>query len=298
MVLLAKNERLAVEYTQRVEARREDVAAFYHDTKIYINPAHWQHLPKIKDVQQLTLFVDYIRKDPEPLSEQCIPVDAGRSAILDFVDKWIKEKRVHLRDILEKAQSAATPGLASQYKSMDVLDLATAVFLCRPRVSIYLDPNPCPALIGWDAVGPHLLCAENKVYVTHRHPAYENTFQFCRNGYHTVIQLLDLLKLDPLVTTAKDLDKLNARFICNSSGLTVCVFTWRECVWFPVLDHSDSHIPDLCERLILGGPCLSSANTHVEPARINLLCTHGRSNPICITPRDTISASRRSSLEL
>ena len=53
-----------------------------------------------------------------------------------------------------------------------------------------------------------------------------------------------------------------------------------------------------CKRLILGWPCLSSANTHVQLARIDLLCTHGRGYPICITPRGNISASRRSSLEL
>lgn len=231
MVLLAKNERLAVEYTQRVEARGEEVAAFYHDTKVYIDPAHWQHLPKNRDIQQLAFFANYIRSDPEPLGEQCIPVDAGRSAVLSFVDKWIKEKRAHLREILEKARPAAFQ--ASQYEPVDVLDLATAVFLCRPRVSTHLDPTPCPALIGWDAVGPHLLCSKDPMYVTQRHPAYEKCFQFCGEGYHTVIQLLALLNLDPLVTTAKDLDKLNARFICsNISATNVDVMTWRECVWF------------------------------------------------------------------
>ena len=144
MVLLAKNERLAVEYTQRVEARGEEVAAFYHDTKVYIDPAHWQHLPKIRDIQQLAFFADYIRNDPEPLGEQWIPIDTGRKAVLGFVDKWIKEKQAHLHEILEKARPAVFQ--ASQYEPKDVLNLATAVLLCRPRVSFNLDPTPCPGM--------------------------------------------------------------------------------------------------------------------------------------------------------
>ena len=242
MVLLAKHERLAAECAQRVEARKEDVAAFYHDTKIYIDPTHWPYLPEIEDIQQLTPFVYYIRNDPELLGEQCISVDAGRSAIYGLVDGLMKEKRAHLYEILEKARPAAT--LASQYGPIDVLDLATAVFLCRRCDSGYRDRN---SLIGWDAIGPHFLCSETQVYGTHRHPEYEKTFQFCGEGYYTVIQLLGLLKLDPLVTTAKDLDRLNARFMCDSSAksaLSVDVLTWRECVWLSRLDHSNGHISD------------------------------------------------------
>jgi len=242
MVLMANNERLAMEYAQRVEARREEVAAFYHDTKAYINPAHWQHLPRVCDIQQLAPFIDYIRKDPDPLGEQCVPVGTGRSAVLSFVDKWIKERQAHLREILEETQ-------VSQYKSTDVLNLATAVFLCHRC-------HPLPrVLIGWDAVGPHLLCAENQVDAN---PTYEKSFQFFDEGYHTVIQLLGLLNLNPLATTAKDLDELNARFICNTSKsvMTVSVLTWRECVCFSVLDHSNDHISDFCEQLIPGKSCL------------------------------------------
>ncbi|KIM36644.1 hypothetical protein M413DRAFT_286141 [Hebeloma cylindrosporum] len=224
MVLLAKNERLTVEYAQRVEARREEVADFYDDTKVYIDAAHWQHLPKIRDIQQLAPLVDYIRSDPKSIGESCFPIDAGRSATLGFVDQWIKETQAHLCEILKSARHAATQ--ASQCEPTEVLNLATAVFLCRSR---------CPPSIGWDSVGPHLLCAESQVDGTRRRPTREKGFfQFFEDGYNTVIQLLGLLDLDPLVTTTKDLDKLEARFICQIPESPVvkaaAVMTWRQCV--------------------------------------------------------------------
>jgi hypothetical protein len=227
MVTFARNERLAVERARRMDARRQQVSSFYQDTRAYIDPVHWQHLPEICDVQEVSFFADYIRADPEPFRERSIPVDAGRSAVLVFVDKWIREKQAHLREVLEIAQPNVTPSL--QPRQGDILNLATAVFLCRTRVPRYLEPSPCPALIGWDAVGPHICCTERQRY-THKTLTHKQSFQFCVCGYHTVIQLLNLLNLDPLVTTAQDLDKLNARFIYNASTTNVPAMTWRECV--------------------------------------------------------------------
>jgi len=240
MVTFAKNGRLAVERAQRVDARRKQVSAFYQDAKVHVDPVHWQHLPEPSGIQKVSFFADYVRADPEPLGEQHIPIDAGRSAVLGFVDKWIREKQAHLRRILEKAQPNAT-----RISQQDVLNLATAVFLCRNRVRRSF--SPCPALIGWDAVGPHLYCAKNLRNID-RAPKYKQGFQFCEHGYHTVIQLLDLLNLDPLVTTALDLDKLNARFICNTSATNVSVMTWRECVWLASLYRTISRISDFCNR--------------------------------------------------
>ena len=228
---LARNGRLAVEREQRIEARRKQVSSFYQDTKAHIDPVHWRHLPEISDIQAVSFFADYIRADPEPWGQQHIPVDTGRSALLDFVDKWIREKQAHLREIMQ--QDLPTVTQVSQPEQGDVLNLATTVFLCGVH-----DFLPC---IGWDAVGPHLLCANRPRYGD-RATANKNDFRFCVRGYQTVIQILDLLNFDPLVTTTQELDQLNARFICNSSTTNAPVMTWRECVWFAPLYYPNGNI--------------------------------------------------------
>ena len=236
MVMLARNERLAIELERRMAARRKVVSSFYQDTKADIDPVHWQHLPENSDIQEAPFFADYIRADPEPCGQQHVPVDAGRSALLGFVDKWIRERQAHLREIMQ--QDLPTVTRVSQPEQGGVLDLATAVFLCGVD-----EFSPCPALIGWDAVGPHLFC-DKRPWYRDRATAKKNkhSFRFCVRGYHTVIQILGLLNLDPLVTTAQELDKLNARFICNNSMTNAPVMTWRECVWFAPLYYANGNI--------------------------------------------------------
>lgn len=131
------------------------------------------------------------------------------------------------------SKASPTPGTVYHYfdhpeftldlSSLETLDRAAFVFRCRaPRG----DTQTAPIHFGLDTIA-------------HRRGHLDELPLEPEHGLHAlVLQLLELLELDPATTTPMDIDKLAPVFICTDHSVTSSIFStgmpvftnWRDAV--------------------------------------------------------------------
>ncbi|KAF8970367.1 hypothetical protein BDZ97DRAFT_1914673 [Flammula alnicola] len=283
MVADAKRDRLDRELQHRIRDRRDIVTAFYTKiVKAHFQPEVWEYLPVPHAIYDIDLFSDYIHNEQEVVGE--LPVKAARAAIRRLTDKWVSDKKRYLVEIMVMA-GAASPE-ASPLAENCALDLAGAVFECPRGIGELELEYYCPTLVGWEDAGLHLYCY-NDITEPLRITDHQARIQFSEVGYKSVLALLALLELDPRTTLARDLDTLNARFICTNCPLEYKngmqgrhAMDWRECVSHAIrmrrrLTYDLHKLPAfaiLSESVAV--PIRAHESIHFNPTDLSWSCKH------------------------
>lgn len=142
--------------------------------------------------------------------------------------KWRISIRTHLfRQAITARDSIFYKRPLREQGSPSLLDLAVATFSC-PSCSKGHHIAAC--LVGWPALLAHSCIGHSRPddYDTHDSLAWSS------KAHRSAIDLLSLLDLDPLTTTAADMDALDRRFACQDCDDVRPGFRkalkWRECV--------------------------------------------------------------------
>lgn len=231
-VVAAQAARKAQERQVLVESRKRVVNVAYHRYKRTILPATWAYHPGAYTVYEFEPFAKII-DDPE---ETQYKEDDFASAVKELprlLDNWKFEKIRQLISLLPRHGSDGDsrdlkPAICQEDLNSEVLNLAISVFTCLGSVHSPNAGGRC--LIGWDGAGIHLKCGALRKF-------WDRRLHFTRRGFDAARELVKLANLDPNTALAREMDKVDARFVCAScpqirfkgfQGRQALL--WRECV--------------------------------------------------------------------
>ncbi|KJA26734.1 hypothetical protein HYPSUDRAFT_198547 [Hypholoma sublateritium FD-334 SS-4] len=233
----AKSERLWNEHQERVEKRRRLVLEFYTDTvKAHLKPDIAPYLPSTSFLFKLPLFKSYVNDPQDTVSD--VPSEIATNEITRFVHSVLQDKKRFLIKLWAAANEdtdMVSPECAIHRDSPGVLDLATAVFECKWNSR---DPY---VMVGWEDTGVHNPSCGIKQNSGVKSSVYDLDLQL-RFRYSTTARrvlevLAKLINVDLRYARAKDLDALNARFICKTcpfrrkgKAYGLDSMDWRQCL--------------------------------------------------------------------
>ncbi|KAJ2919391.1 hypothetical protein MD484_g1034, partial [Candolleomyces efflorescens] len=182
-----------------------------------VHPSKWTHVPR-----QLLFHCNggILPHNFDPTLPDSTTVLTSR------LTAWYGELHAGLVDNARSAQ----PSFVGDGDGADVaLDLAAIVFSCANCLKG--THHIGAALVGWDNILAHICSSD-------ANPAkWHGTLHWSNQGHASALALMELVGKDPLTTTAKDMDKLDARFYCGNceckgsiEARRVKVLTWRECL--------------------------------------------------------------------
>jgi hypothetical protein len=175
-----------------------------------------------------------------PELKELIHADQGRPLLESDIRPCMRRLPAMIQDWQARRKPAlaaliSTP-LFQASASLDVpnvMDLAVATFTCENLMSTR--PWSC-TLFSWTDIKQHI-CSK---------PMGDSCLRFCRESSATAESLLRMQGLDPLLTTAAQMDALDKKFVCENcpprvqrepdwTVVTYTVLSWRDCVIFQVL---------------------------------------------------------------
>ncbi|KAF9528094.1 hypothetical protein CPB83DRAFT_356333 [Crepidotus variabilis] len=249
-VTAAARMRSADEKKDLLQKRQKLVDDTYHQYAMSrFSTDIWSSLPPAEVVRDLGYFKGFIESESDELGKLC--QDRATAELDGFIETTFEKPKRGLT-----LASLLTNGKMKDYlgkghpQEFDVLELATSVFSCPPCEAEVKCASDASAVVGWNELKNHLHCspAREKASSTTPTPStsavkdkvatpLELPLRADKGGARDAISLLRLLALDPLTTTAEDMDKLDPRFLCmccspeTSKGLTGRrAMGWRECL--------------------------------------------------------------------
>lgn len=173
-----------------------------------VHPSQWRYFPR-----RLMIF-----------GRQPFTQITSSSELKSILRKW----RLKIRDQL----TAELPRLLGDENNDTMrtrLNLACSIFFCKFCFNPgKLTRNIGASLVGLDGVHTHICTTYTDC------PKAGFNIKFSLEGHQTARDLLALSQLDPLTTTARDMDALDARFLCKNCDSSRPRYrqalTWRECV--------------------------------------------------------------------
>ncbi|KAJ7776366.1 hypothetical protein B0H16DRAFT_1006475 [Mycena metata] len=233
-IIRARDDRLANERRLRIAriARRKEsvlaVAIMALRTPVAgIRHAYYPPPHTIDTFPPLSKFInedteEHISMDNPRLVQALVGAPA-------FVDAWCTETKMFLASLL--------PDVDRMPLDLRHLELATSVFRVRRSVSYQKD-----TVIGWEQARAHL-------HWCHGPPApqlpEQKLVHSSAKGAASAAALALLLDMDPLTTTAADMDTTDARFVCGNCAPSTngrrAALSWRDCVVHDVELDPTSH---------------------------------------------------------
>lgn len=222
-------KRMAFEHP--VIKRREDRLRQERKTlarKIYqayqksLPPNNWQYMPPSELVDELPALNAFFNL---PLTDRG---DLSPGELVPHFPRFVADWTTNMQNAVVATLPSSGSSQETFESKLDKLELATSVFTCRD-----CDDR---SHHGWVRVGWRDIC---------RHACYKpftwglpcTTLEHNDDLSMTALNIVYQLGLDPSTTTWRDMDALDARFICGNcptetqnrvTGLKV--YTWKECV--------------------------------------------------------------------
>ncbi|KIY49140.1 hypothetical protein FISHEDRAFT_41990 [Fistulina hepatica ATCC 64428] len=210
LVVTAKEERLIHERLILVGERRLAVSQAYTRYKAEVLPATWPFHPSTSEILKYQPFADLVDAEhSQPLDDAQL-ADAMR-LVPTFVENWTFDRMHYMASRL--------PGAPDVH----ALERATSVFNCPvSRMNRNAEEIIGKCMVGWDGAGPHLSCAGVEA----------DGLMYDGRGAEAARSIARLVGLDPETVLARELDMLDARFVCANCPANALfqVLTWRECL--------------------------------------------------------------------
>jgi len=212
VVLLKKCQAKRIE-----DERRRLLLQIYRDYLKARSPNEWPHLPDIDsgNILETKLFKRLLG---QPLDES-VNIFPGNVVPFfpEFIEEWTKARRETFADILPKDADETLEARVQR------LELVRSVVICKMCADSSSSGRP---LVGWKSICRHQHHSKGfRRYVINQHAVAAAT------------SLVSCVGLDPLTTTADDMNRRDDRFMCGNCSLEVRhgrlsrrVFTWLECV--------------------------------------------------------------------
>ncbi|KAJ7027090.1 hypothetical protein C8F04DRAFT_1399643 [Mycena alexandri] len=230
-ILIAREERLAYERKLRIARRKDSVLAVaMMSLRTPVPGIRHAYYPPPHTLDTFPPLLTFINED----SEEDISKDNPRlvQAFAEapaFIDAWCAETKTLLASLLSNVDGAVP--------HLHRLELATSVFRVRR-----FDTDRKDAVIGWEQARAHL-------HWCHGRPRPQFPEQKLVNssakGAASAAALAVLLDMDPLSTTAADMDTVDARFVCGNCATPThgrrAALSWRDCVVHDVELDPPSH---------------------------------------------------------
>ncbi|KAJ7736441.1 hypothetical protein B0H16DRAFT_120698 [Mycena metata] len=230
-ILEARDERFAYERRIRIAQRKESVLAVammaLRTPVPGIQHAYYPPPHTIDTFPPLAAFIDEdTEEDIDKDNPRLVRALVGAPA---FVDAWCLETKALLASLL--------PDVDGTPPDLRRLELATSVFCVRR-----LDSYRKDTVIGWEQARAHLNWCHGRPL-----PQFpeEKLVHFSIKGAASAAALVVLLGMDPLTTTAAEMETADARFVCGNCAGPIngrrAVLSWRDCVVHDVEIDPTSH---------------------------------------------------------
>lgn len=200
--------------------------------------------PRANFYKHLTAFHTVIINSPHGTKFTLEHFRMAISLLPDLIPTWIKITNARLLKIMQQAMGKEV--------RLDIshLSLATALFNCTLCGTERLNHEPCDSLISYPRVLVHRGAVKDFDSATPRSEKlqqlddftnqslynYHHTIGFSKDVHDRVTSLVRLCGLDPLTTTAQQMDELNSIFApVNDSDSPMdqrLCMTWRRTVIF------------------------------------------------------------------
>lgn len=186
-------------------------------------PQEWDSLPADDAISEFEPFSALIHA-PSIARLKISDCEEALAQLPKLISMWRECKQVELVKLV--SESPLHSGEAGPLP-MTCLDLATSVFWCTACWEGDGDTAIC--LIGSQDIRTHIGCPR-LFQLPHGRLSLNDAGSFAADS------LVEFLNLDPLTTSAQDLDDLNPRFICGNCAKNpevaggYKILTWRDCV--------------------------------------------------------------------
>ncbi|TFK69910.1 hypothetical protein BDN72DRAFT_959223 [Pluteus cervinus] len=272
-----KNERLLQESTRLYNGRIMVITRIYQLTYLpSLSQAQLPLTPMRLPLVQSRRLLELV------FGETALEIDKDRLQI-EFPDIFREWQQLRIAEVALEVRKCypeelrATSGRDSSRPPQElddrgVLNLAISAFTCTSCPSISKDQDP---LLGWEELAYHLGCYDldpydlcpSKKMLDEATPALSFFKSYSKVAYDFVRQL----GLDPLKTTARELDEIDARFVCGYCPITEKTsgrkaLTWRGCIYHQAHETSDGdHPPNGMFWLQLSPPAVAAVKRREIP---------------------------------
>ncbi|RDB26491.1 hypothetical protein Hypma_005620 [Hypsizygus marmoreus] len=210
-----------------LKKRAEIVKDAYLEYKKTISPITWKYLPHKSEILALEMFSDIINLPTE--SEVTVATCGSTFKQLPgyLADRRERQRR-QLLSLLPLDEHGDTSVLDDSDSGLTRrLELALSVFTCIDCMGTE-DMN-WSICFGWEDIIEHNWCPVNNTACTR--------WTFSSIGSSIAANLARLVGLDPSTASARDMDRVDARFMCAECPVETyrgvkgqMAVTWRECV--------------------------------------------------------------------
>lgn len=199
----------------------------YRDYEKTLSPDAWESQPPALLVKDMKGFSEFLNAPYVERGE--IAPGYAASLFPDFVADWTRKQQLEIVQLLYPGEPDQDLEIA-----LEKLEVATSVITCS---DCKLKNQAGRALLGWKNICLH----KRNTVSPHQYPC--STFEVNSVATTAAAAIVSCAGLNPETATIREMDTLNARFMCGNclpetsrgmSGLKV--YTWIECVnAFPVL---------------------------------------------------------------
>ncbi|KIM36512.1 hypothetical protein M413DRAFT_31565 [Hebeloma cylindrosporum] len=225
-VLQKKRERLERDMPHIRAKRRAIVHSFYQEYQKTLSPSQWKCLPGTLEICAMGPFAEVLDANAKVPPTAASFEDAFRQLpelLAAYSDAREQNARSLLKIRSQSAEGSTASASSSNSSHPDMLDLATAVFICKEaRCVSYgsLDSY----LFGWDDIAQHHCKPDiNSVSIGlswfPQRVEYVSTPQqisFTPQGSTVAAAVVRAAGLDERVATASDMDERDLRFACSA----------------------------------------------------------------------------------